>query len=74
MSYFTNYNTFKAGISLVFERNNPHDYFGLAGNQLRTSHTSRITYRARGTTLSYDITLRYATPFVATNNMSASIN
>ena len=64
MSYFITYNTFKVGISLVFEKNNQHDYFALAGNQ---SRTSIITYRTRGRTLSYDITLRYATPIVRSN-------
>ena len=38
---FINYNTLKVGISLVFEINNPHNYFALAGNQ---SRTSRIAY------------------------------
>ena len=34
LSYLINYNTFKVGISLVFEINNPHDYFALAGKSI----------------------------------------
>ena len=36
MIYFHIYNTFKADILLVFDKNNPHAFFALTGNQLRT--------------------------------------
>ena len=41
MIYFHNYNTFKTDILLVFDKNNPHAFFALAGNKLRTL---RIAY------------------------------
>jgi hypothetical protein len=45
MTYFLNYNSFKVGIALGFDRNNPHDFFALAGNQTRTSRIAgRIAY------------------------------
>ena len=47
MTYFVNYKTFKIGISFVLERNNPHVYFALAGNQSRTSGIAYHLPRAR---------------------------
>ena len=47
MSYFIIYNTLKVGISIVFEINNPHDYFALAGNQSRTLRIAYHLPRAR---------------------------
>ena len=41
MIYFHNYNTFKPDTLLVFDKNNPHAFFALTGNQLRTL---RIAY------------------------------